>query len=310
MRVFVIGSYINANVMRVPRLPAAGESIAATSLAREHGGKGFNLAVGLHRLGASTRLLMAVGRDENGASVRRDLEAMGIDVSLVKEVEGASGFGVGFVTPQGNNFLSIYAGANLALAPEDVVAAAPMVHGADWVAGQFEAPDIVLLEAFRLARRGAAATYLNPSPWRAIDDELLAMTDVLVMNEAEAACFFREPSLEEAPIETWRDMLATNLSAFGWRGKWLIVTLGKRGAIGRFPTGDVEYVSAFAIDQIDATGAGDAFGAGLIMALSKSDPQEALAFANACGAMVARREGVWRWLPDYAEATAFLGGSR
>ena len=60
---FVIGSYMNANFMGVPRLPVEGESLAATSVWTEHGGKGLNLGVGLHRLGASVDMLLAVGND-------------------------------------------------------------------------------------------------------------------------------------------------------------------------------------------------------------------------------------------------------
>jgi ribokinase len=306
MRALIVGSYVNAVSLCVARLPNAGESIAATDIIIEHGGKGLNLAIGLHRLGADVRLLLNVGRDASGRALRGELEAIGMDVSLVREVETLSGFGVGFLTPEGENCISVFAGANMTIREEEVEAAASVIVGADWVVGQFEAPDVALLSAFELGKASGANTYLNPSPWRRPSAALLALTDALVMNESEAASFFDDDSLRSASIETWRRILATPSKRRGWRGQWLIVTLGARGAIGLFPTEDVRYAPSRAVEQVDATGAGDAFGAGFMWALSTAGSQQALAFANACGALTARRKGVWRSLPSQAEALAFM----
>ena len=57
---------------------------------------------------------------------------------------------------------------------------------------------------------------------------------------------------------------------------------------------------------VDATGAGDAFGAGLVSSLMRgAELGEALDVANACGAMVAAREGIWAQLPSLTEVNAF-----
>ena len=52
--------------------------------------------------------------------------------------------------------------------------------------------------------------------------------------------------------------------------------------------------AAFSVTQVDATGAGDAFGCGLVHALARGEPlTQALRFANACGAHVVSRSGVF-----------------
>ncbi|MEZ5585400.1 MAG: PfkB family carbohydrate kinase [Candidatus Competibacteraceae bacterium] len=197
MRAFVLGNYMNANFLYVDRLPLAGESLAATRIFQEHGGKGLNLAVGLHRLGVTVDLLMAVGADEAGAAVKRRLDEEGMDTTRVLTLGPNSGYGVGFIAPDGRNFLAIHLGANALLTAEHVDQARDVFVHADWLVAQFEIPDPVILHAFRQARRLGKHTYLNPSPWRQIDNELLALTDVLVVNANEAALMFDQLDLEK-----------------------------------------------------------------------------------------------------------------
>ena len=64
--------------MYVDRLPHSGESLVAKRVFREHGGKGLNLGLGLHRLGAKVDMLLAVGADDAGEAVRRALVAEGM----------------------------------------------------------------------------------------------------------------------------------------------------------------------------------------------------------------------------------------
>ena len=304
MRAFVVGNYMNANFLHVPRLPQAGETVAATAIFREHGGKGLNLALGLRRLGAEVALLLTLGRDEPGASATAFLAANGIDVTHVHAVDAPSGYGVGFIAPDGSNILCPYLGANLVLDETHVAAARADIKAARWTAATFESPERAILPAFALARRAGARTYLNAGPWREIDAELEALIDVLALNESEAAGFFARPDLARASRDDWRAILADHPRARGWAGRWLVVTLAARGAIARGPDGAVIEAPAFAVDQIDATGAGDAFGAGLVVALDEG-MAEPLTFANACGAMVARAQGVLAALPTRPDAQAF-----
>ena len=55
MKAFVLGNYMNAHFLHVDRLPNPGESLVAKRVFQEHGGKGLNLGLGLHRLGVEAR---------------------------------------------------------------------------------------------------------------------------------------------------------------------------------------------------------------------------------------------------------------
>jgi len=305
MRAFVVGNYISANFLFVPELPRAAQTAAATGYFHDHGGKGLNLAIGLHRLGVETDLLVVVGDDAPGRAVTGLLRDMGLSTNHVHTVDVASGFGVGLIAPDGGNMLAAYMGANALLGPAQVERARENIEAAGFCLAQFESPEPAILAAFRIAKAAGRATYLNPSPWSQPSAELLDLTDIMVLNETEAMDFLgiAEPG---ASAESWARGLPDFAHRRGWRGQLLIVTLAERGAVA-LTGGACVTVPAFAIDQVDATGAGDGFGCGLVSALAAGDPlATALRKASACGAMVASRKGVFDTLPRGREVEAFL----
>jgi len=293
---------MNAHFIHVDRLPVEGESLAARRVFQEHGGKGFNLGVGLHRLGAAVNMLLPVGNDAAGVAVTRILAEEGMDAAQVLSLGDASGFGVGFIAPDGSNFLAAHLGANAMLTPAHVDAACAGLGPGDWLLAHFELPFDTVRHALRLAHAAGVTTYLNPSPWRPIGSELLDLVDVLVVNETEAASLFGVLDMARAEPAVWAANLPSLAAAIGWRGRALVVTLGAAGCVALDATRQVHAVAAPAIEQVDATGAGDAFGCGLVEALSRGAPlAEALHLGNRCGAHIAAREGILAHLPRQHE---------
>ncbi|MBN8517236.1 MAG: hypothetical protein J5X22_00430 [Candidatus Accumulibacter sp.] len=129
-------------------MPHSGESLVAKRVFREHGGKGLNLGLGLHRLGAKVDMLLAAGADDAGEAVRRALVAEGMRDELFLILGNAPGF----VAPDGGNFLAVHLGANALLAAEHVDWAAAQLARADWLLAHCELPDTVIRHAFGLAR--------------------------------------------------------------------------------------------------------------------------------------------------------------
>jgi len=307
MRIFVLGNYMNAHFIHVDRLPSAGESLAARRVFQEHGGKGLNLGVGLHRLGVAVDMLMAVGADAAGAAVKQALAAEGMRTDFFLTLGASSGFGVGFIAPDGSNFLAANLGANALLTPDHVDQAGDALAQAEWVMAHFELPEAVILHAFRLARAQGISTYLNPSPWRVPGAEMLSLTDVLVVNATEAANLFSAPDSATWNNATWQARLPELAAQAGWRGRLLVVTLAQDGCVALDETGMTYTAPAFEIEQIDATGAGDAFGCGLVWCLERgASLNEALRVGNACGAHIAAREGILAHLPTESDLSRFL----
>ena len=305
MRVCVLGNYMNAHFIHVDRLPSEGESLAARRMFQEHGGKGLNLGVGLHRLGVEVEMLLPVGSDAAGASVTRALANEGMDTSRVLALGESSGFGVGFIAQDGRNFLASHLGANALLLPRHVDVAFAGLGPGDWLLAQFELPFDTVRHALHIAHDAGAMTYLNPSPWRQLDAALLGWVDVLVVNETEAADLFGDAAMVKADRAVWLARLPTLAKMIGWRGQALVITLGAAGSVALDTEGQVWTADAPRIRQIDATGAGDAFGCGLMDALSRGATLvEALRMGNQCGAHIAAREGILAHLPRRHELAA------
>ena len=303
MDVFVLGSHVHAHSLQVQRLPQRGESIIAETCWSEHGGKGLNLALGLQRLGLQTALLLAVGQDAAGTDLLRCLQAEGMDTGHVVRVEAMSGFGVGLVARDGANSITVYPGANACLTADHVQAASAGLAASRLVCAQFEIPDAPILEAFRRARQQGIRTLLNPSPWRTPAAGLLALTDILVLNEPEAVVLFGIEPVQQATPQDWLQRLPLP----GWAGELLVVTLAGQGCValqrGQAPL----HVPAWTVAARDATGAGDAFSAGLACALlHRCGLLAALRFANACGALTVSRSGVRDALPNQVEVRDFM----
>jgi len=303
MRAFVVGNYISANFLFVPSLPRAAQTAAASGYFHDHGGKGLNLAVGLHRLGVKTDVLLMVGDDARGREATQILRDMGLSTDHVHSAETASGFGIGLIAPDGGNMLAAYMGANALLDTPHVELAKDAIAAADFCLGQFESPVAANLAAFRIAKAAGRRTYLNPSPWTEPGDALLGLTDIMVLNEPEAMDFL---GVSAAKSADWARDLPELARRRGWRGELLAVTLAERGAVA-LQAGRCHFVPAFAVDQIDATGAGDGFGCGLISALAAGEALDAaLRKAAACGAIVAAQKGVFDVLPRASEVADFL----
>ena len=311
--VFVLGSYVEAHCLGLERLPVEGESLLARDHWIDHGGKGLNLGVGLHRLGCPVQLFLPVGGDEAGEQIRRILAEQGLDTSMVIATGARSGYGVGFVDRQGRNFLAIDPGANTALGLAHLAPVCHRIAASRAVCAQFEIGDAPIVEAFRVARISGVATYLNPSPWRSPSSALMALTDGLVVNAAEAENLFAAGTMAaEWEPEQWLARLPALVtdrlhSGAGWRGSWLVITLGERGCVSWQAPGHVLFEPAWPVQAKDATGAGDAFFAGLVAGLVAGlDMPASLSRAAACGALVVERYGVLAVLPESPAVDHFI----
>lgn len=310
MRVFIVGAYLAAHYLNVPDLPRVGEIVAARDYFSDHGGKGLNLAIGLARLGVETDFLAAVGRDAAGDSAETLLRAEGVSCAGLVRVDAKTGFGVGLIAGDGANMLCIYMGASQQLNVDHVRARGAAIAQAQVIAAQFEVDDAPIVEAFRLGRAAGAKNLINPSPWRGCDPEIFALADLILLNQPEAADFFAEPGAAGWTPAQWTARLAQLCAARGVAGKLVIVTLAEQGAAALDGDGAVHHDPAFAIDQIDATGAGDGFCAGLLWALGRgATVGAALRPANGCGALVARAEKILPHLPDPERLRRFIGAA-
>src|SRR5271165_2344964 len=252
-RIAVVGS---ANVDLTTfseQFPKPGETIFGQKFDLGFGGKGANQAVAARLCGAEVFMVARVGDDLFGPSTIKNFEKLDIDATNVRQVSGmSSGVAPIFVDPSGQNRIIVVKGANDALKPADVDAAAAMLKSVDCIVLQFEIPLETVYYTIKFARRNGIRCLLNPAPAQVIDIAAVADLDYFVPNEHEAE------AISGMPVRDLDDArrCAGKLLAGGMRR--VIITLGSNGSLLAGSDG-MEHVPAFGVKSVDSTGAGDAF---------------------------------------------------
>ncbi len=274
-RIAVVGSANVDLTTFTNQFPKPGETIFGQKFDLGFGGKGANQAVAARLCGAEVFMVARVGSDLFGPATIENFRKQGIDPTHVKQVEGlSSGVAPIFVEPNGQNRILVVKGANDALKPADVDAAAETLKSADCIVLQFEIPLETVYYAIEFAQKNGIRCILNPAPAQPVDLGALKDLDYFVPNESEAE------TIAGAPVKNVEDAnrVAAKLVAGGVRR--VIITLGANGSLLAGREGS-EHMQAFAVNAIDSTGAGDAFIGSFAVFLGEGVPEkEAVRRAN------------------------------
>lgn len=289
-RVVVFGS-VNVDIsLTVAELPSTGETVMASRLRRNLGGKGLNQAIAAARAGADTALLACVGADEDGATVRRLLAEERIATSGLRTVAHATGTAIVVVDKRGENTIVVAPLANSALTEltrqdETILADCAVLLC------QLEVPIESVVTALRRAHDAGAITVLNAAPAGALPADIIGNVDVLVVNDGEARSL-------AASLPGTDDYAARLLTI----APQVIVTRGADGADYLDRNGSVRHIAAPRVRALDSTGAGDAFCGALCAALAERRPLiDALEVAVAAGAWSVQRHGAAESIPTAEE---------
>lgn len=300
-RVFVAGSINMDVVATADRHPRIGETVAGRQVLYFPGGKGANQAVAASRLGAKTILIGRLGTDAFGAELKAFLTAQGIDPGSIKETPDTH-TGTAIITvAASDNTIVVIPGSN-ALVSADDVADAPLAKG-DVAVSQFEIPLPTIAAFFQRARAAGATTLLNPAPAQKMSGELLALVDILVLNETELG-FLAGVELSDSDEAAKIIAVARKLQAR--KDQTICVTLGKRGVLALAASEEFA-VQGRVVKAVDTTGAGDCFVGALASQLADGVPlRAALTFANAAASISVQRMGAGPSMPTAAEVAAAL----
>jgi ribokinase len=291
--IVVVGSYNRDITLNVARLPTPGETIISHGRLEAPGGKGSNQAIQAALCGAQVGMIAAIGQDGMGDGALAIWAERGVAADGVARLPDAgTGMATILVDAAGENIIVVDSGANARLSPAHVDAAAEQIKAARIVVAQLETPVDATLRTFEIARAAGAATLLNAAPApEAIDAALLALTDVLVVNEGEGQAL----SGQDTAAAIGETLLARV-------GKGVIVTLGGDGAMV-FAHGQPRlHGRAPKVAVVDTTGAGDAFiGAFAARWAQTGDLAAALAWGLAAGGLACTAPGA---------ASSYANGAR
>jgi ribokinase len=301
-RVAVLGSLNMDLVVQVKELPVAGQTVVGDRLHTLPGGKGANQAVAAARLGAEVRMVGRVGSDAHGEELVQGLVEDGVEVSAVtRDSEAPSGAALILVAASGQNMIALAPGANGRVGDDEVEDLVQGLGGGDVVVLQLEVPLAAVVSAAERSRRAGARVVLNAAPSAPLAGRPPPRTDVLVVNEAEAAELGGEPVSDLVGAERAARRLASSSAGA------VVVTMGAAGAV-LLDSERVTRVPPLPVDAVDATAAGDAFVGALAMALAAGwSVTEAVRLGGAAGAAAASRLGARSSLPRPADLQRLFG---
>jgi len=308
-RLCILGSINTDLVVRAPRLPAPGETLLGGPFWTSPGGKGANQAVAAARMGAGVSMIGAVGDDDHGRAMLGTLGAEGVDLTHVATRVGVpTGVALISVAEQGENTIIVAPGANATLTPADADAARDAIGGADVLLVQLEVPLETVARAAAIARNAGTAVILNAAPAHPLSADLLALIDVLVVNETEGAAI----ALRDPPGPGGLPRLAESLARLA--PPTVVLTLGARG-LWYSHARSAATLPAHSVHAVDTVGAGDAFCGVLATRwaehraaahLDADGVRDALYWASAAGALATTRRGAIPSLARRSEVVALL----
>ncbi|CAG7620776.1 ribokinase [Actinacidiphila bryophytorum] len=288
----VLGSANMDLVAYVEKAPSRGETVTGQSFRTVAGGKGANQAIAAARAGGAVAMIGAVGDDDFGRRLRAALEGAGVGTERLRTAPGPSGIAQIVVDGEGHNAIVVVPGANgtvTELAPQDEA----VIGAAGALLLQLELPLAGVLAGARAARARGVRTVLTPAPVQPLPDELLAVTDLLVPNEHEAAAL----SGERDPRAAARTLLDAVPE--------VVVTLGAEGCLHAVRGRELLTLPALTADVVDTTAAGDTFVGALAVALGEGRATaDALRWATAASALSVELPGASTSMPDRAAIDA------
>jgi ribokinase len=242
-----------------------------------------------------------VGGDAFADTLTTFLSANHVDTSgVVRVSDCTSGTALIVVDDAGENQVVVVPGANGRVDRGDVGAIA--VNHGDVMICQFEVPIDVVVAALRHGREGGAVTILNPAPAKKVTGDVLALADVLVLNETELGLFADMTvsdtigrGVVDRAIRAVRDTNTRQL---------IVVTLGARGAIVYSHESTLD-IPGHAVDVVDTTAAGDCFVGSLGARMAaRANLSDALRYANLAASICVQRLGAGPSIPYHNEVMA------
>jgi sugar/nucleoside kinase (ribokinase family) len=228
------------------------------------------------------RLMGCVGDDQLGRWMRDELAPAGLADELIVAGAGSSGVTVALESPERDRTFLTYLGVNAdwtsEMIPKDALDTENLLLCDYFVAPKLQGE---VAQGLLSATRACGGRTFFDTAWdpagfntgtRAQVGDVLRSVNVFLPNEAEACALAGVgPGAARAA--------ARHLQRLS--DGWIVVKLGARGCLAAGPEGVELEVPAPQLEIADTTGAGDAFNAGLVHALSDgAEWVEALATAT------------------------------
>jgi ribokinase len=301
-KVAVFGSFVVDLMARASHLPKPGETVKGSIFKMGAGGKGFNQGVAAHKSGADVAMITKVGHDTFADVALNVMDELNWSKEYILYNQDVStGSAIIMVDEQtSQNKIIIVPGACSTITAQEVDNLRPLLSECAYVLLQLEVNQDANERVVDIANECGCKVILNTAPYQSVRDEFLSKVYMVTPNEVEAKM------MTGIHVEGL-DAAKKAAQVFYDKGvQVILITLGERGVFIS-DHGREEIISAFKVDALDTTGAGDAFNGGLLTALSEGkDLWEASRFASALAALSVQRIGTTPAMPSREEVEVFL----
>jgi len=299
--IVVVGSLNMDITVRVPHIPKVGETILATEIHHNGGGKGANQAIAAARLGSSVAMIGKVGKDKNGYALLKGFMSENIDITGLEFSEDITGTAFINLSNEGDNNIVVYPGANKDVDIAQIDRNRNIIENSKVCVMQMEIPYEVIKYVTDICYEKGIKVVFNPAPATGeIDDDMIKKCYVLIPNETELFLLVGEdkPSLDKV------DEAIDKLLKRG--AKNVIVTLGDKGCIYCNGTKKVSFESK-KVKAVDTTAAGDSFIGAIVTGLVEGKTiEESIEFATYAAALAVTKLGAQNSLPTRQEVEDFI----
>jgi len=272
----------------VPHFAAPGETLPCSDYQVHPGGKGLNQSIAMAAAGAKVKHAGKVGED--GRWLLELMASKNIDVSMMKVDAGPTGHANIQVTPEGENSIVLFGGANRTITKSDIDEALEDAQSGEFLLIQNEISALDYL--IDIACEKEMRVVFNAAPMSGDVNELpLEAIELLVINEIEGF----ELTTKTVPDE----IIATLSSRFSDTN--ILLTLGAAGSIyaGK---GDSVFQPAMKVEAVDTTAAGDTYVGFFLAGYSAGNSvEECLALATSAAAVCVMRAGAATSIPSLGE---------
>jgi sugar/nucleoside kinase (ribokinase family) len=263
------------------------------------GGPVATAMVALARLGAGCNYLGSLASDDTAQQIVAELHDHGIDTNHCPQRDsGVSSASVILVEQSnGQRAILFQKSTTTDLQPEEVPTELILSAKALHLDGFFTP---AALHAARIARQNGVLVSFDGGAGELMWDELtelLPLVDVLVV----AKKFALDTTGKQDVIEAGLQLLQT------YQNQQVVITDGEHGS-WYWDTESHFHQTAFSVDVVDTTGAGDTFHGAYLYACLQPDwsPVYRLKFASAVAALKCTQLGGRKGIPTLAETIAFI----
>lgn len=306
-------------------LPPDGD--APRMFVQHAGGAPANVAVAVARLGGDASFLGMLGEDMFGDFLLHSLQQAGVATDgIVRTARAKTALAFVALDAQGERSFSFYRppAADLLFRAEHFrdgdFTGAVAFHACSNSMTEPEVAEATLAGMRRAAASGALVSFdlnLRPMLWAADAEPLhwlwraLALADVVKLSREE-----RDYLVEASQADA-----ATMIERL-WQGRTRLLVVTDGGQPLQWRTREAAgSVPGYRVDPVDATGAGDAFVAGMLhrlvarledgdsldgLCLRRDALESILRFASAVGALAVTRKGAFAAMPRLAEVQALV----